>query len=76
MTWVDQVPFEDIGMTEQKMDLLKQLAEDNDYWKRAYRFVQSSTNRKLSSLSDNQRKWLTTIILDLDDELDKRGRRV
>ncbi len=76
MTWVGQVPFEDAGMTDQKMDLLKELAENNDYWKRAYQFVRSSANRKLFSLSDNQRRWLTTIILDLDDELHKRGQRV
>lgn len=69
MTWIGQVPFEDIGMTEGTMDLLKELAEDSNYWNRAYQFVQSTTNRKLYSLSYSQRQWLTTIILDLNEEL-------
>ena len=76
MTWIGQVPFEDIGMTENKMDLLKELAEDSDYWKRAHMFVQLSANRVPSSLSHKQRSWLTTIILDLDIELDKRSWRM
>ncbi len=73
MTWVGQVPFEHIGMTEDKMILLKELAEDSDYWKRAHMFVQMAANRELSSLSNKQRSWLTTIILDLDNELYKRS---
>ncbi len=76
MVWIGQVPFEDIGMTEQKMDLLKELAEDSSYWKKAHDFVRSVVGRKPSSLTYNQRQWLDTIILGLDNELYKRSWRV
>jgi len=76
MTWIGQVPFEDLGMTGDKMDLLKEVAEDNSYWKRAHDFVRSIVGRMPSSLSYSQRQWLTTIILDLDSELDKRSWRI
>ncbi len=76
MTWIGQVPFEDIGMTEDKMILLKELAEDSDYWKKAHGFIRSILGRVPSSLSHNQRSWLTTIILGLDDELNRRSWRV
>ena len=54
MTWIGQVPFEDIGMTEDKMILLKELAEDSDYWKKAHGFIRSILGRVPSSLSHNQ----------------------
>ncbi|GAG93475.1 unnamed protein product [marine sediment metagenome] len=73
MAWIGQVPFEDIGMTEDKMTLLAELAEDSSYWKKAHGFVRSIAGSVPSSLSYNQRQWLTTIILDLDNELDKRA---
>lgn len=73
MTWVGQIPFEDIGMTEDKMDMLAELAEDNKYWKRAHSFVHSIAGSVPSSLSYNQRRWLNTIILGLDDELYKKS---
>ena len=73
MTWIGQVPFEDIGMTEAKMDLLAELAEDSNYWKKAHSFIHSIAGSVPSSLSNNRRRWLTTIILDLDSELDKRS---
>jgi len=73
MAWIGQVPFEDIGMTEDKMALLAELAEDNKYWKRAHSFIRSIAGSVLSSLSYNQRQWLTTIVLGLDDELNKRS---
>ncbi|MBA7704931.1 hypothetical protein ES703_113754 [subsurface metagenome] len=76
MVWVSQVPFEHIGMTEDKMSLLAELAEDSDYWKRAHVFVKLTANRVLSSLSHKQRSWLTTIILDLDNELHKKSWRI
>lgn len=75
MVWIGQVPFEDLGMTEDKMNLLKELAEDSSYWRRAHDFVQSITGCVPSSLSYDQRRWLTTIILSLDDELNKRSWR-
>ena len=58
------------------MILLKELAEDSDYWKRAHMFVRMAADRVLSSLSDKQRGWLTTIILDLDNELYKRSWKI
>lgn len=73
MTWVGQVPFEHLGMTEDKMDLLKELAEDNSYWKKAHGFIRSIAGSVPSSLSYNQRRWLNTIILGLDDELHRRS---
>ena len=73
MTWIGQVPFEELGMTEVKMTLLAELAEDSDYWKRAHGFIRSITGSVPSSLSHKQRSWLTTIILSLDDELYKRS---
>ncbi len=76
MAWIGQVPFEDIGMTEDKMGLLDGLAEDSSYWKRAHSFVQSIAGSVPSSLSYDQRRWLSTIILDLDSELDKRSWKV
>lgn len=73
MSWIGSVPFTDLGMTQGKLDLMNELAEENDYWMRACAFVRATTHRKLSSLSDFQRRWLTTIILDLDYELEKRS---
>lgn len=76
MNWIGLVPFKDIGMTEAKMALLEELMEDDDYWSRAYLFVHSITNRKLYSLSDYQRRWLTEIILTLDNELERKSWKV
>ncbi len=76
MTRIGQVPFEDVGMTEGKMDLMKELAEDSSYWKRAHDFIQSIVGREPSSLTYSQRQWLNTIILGLDDELYKRSWKV
>jgi len=73
VTWYGSVPFEDLGMTEAKMVLLEELMEDSDYWSRAYLFVHAITNRKLSSLSDYQRRWLTEIIIALDTELERKS---
>ena len=75
MTWVGETPFEEIGMTKGKFDLLNELAYENDYWMKAHMFVKAVTNRKLSSLSDFQRRWLTTIIMDLEQELYKKSWR-
>jgi len=77
MSWIgSQEPaFSEIGMTQDKMDLLGELVQDSDYWKRAWLFVKAVASRKLSSLSSNQRKWLTEIILDLDREMYDRAWR-
>lgn len=78
LSWIGSngVPFEDLGVTEDKMNLLEELAEDNSYWKKAHDFLKSIVGRWPSSLTYNQRQWLTTIILDLDSELDKRSWKV
>lgn len=76
MTWCGSIPFKDLGMTEAKMVLLKELMENSDYWSRAYLFVHAITNRKLSSLSDYQRRWLTEITLALDTELDRKSWKI
>lgn len=55
------------------MTLLAELAEDSKYWKKAHSFVHSIAGSVLSSLTYNQRQWLTTIILGLDDELNERS---
>lgn len=75
MSWVGDIPFADEGMTQEKLDLLAELSKENNYWKRAYLFVEAITNRKLSSLSNFQRRWLTTIMLDLDQELIRKSWR-
>lgn len=75
MSWIgsSRIPLSEIGMTEAKYSLLDELAGESGYWMRARAFVKVSANRKLSSLSDSQRKWLTTIIIDLGGELYKRS---
>lgn len=73
MTWLGNIPFKELGMTEQLMDLLKELAEDSDYWRGASSFVRQVADRKLSSLSDNQRDWLSNIIASLAVELNRRA---
>ena len=72
MTWVGYTPFKEIGMTEYKMTLLAELAKDEHYWMKAHLFVKSITNRVLPSLSDYQRRWLTTVIMELDIESQKK----
>lgn len=77
MGWIgsNETPFAELGMTQDKLTLLQELAEDSPYWTRAHRFVNAVRNRRLSSLSDYQRRWLTTIIMDLDNELYKKSWR-
>ncbi len=70
--WVGATPFKEIGMNEEKMGLLKELAGDNDYWSSASRFIEQVSSRKLSSLTDRQRDWLSNIEASLSDELNKR----
>ncbi len=68
--WIgsSEVPFSELGMTEEKFNLLKNLSGNSGYWMKAHAFVKAITYRKLSSLSDFQRRWLTTIIMDLETE--------
>lgn len=78
MSWLgsDDTPFKDIGMTESKMVLLEELAEDSSYWFRSQAFVEAARYRKLYSLSLKQRNWLTEIIVALGIEQEKRAWRL
>jgi len=75
MSWIGspEIPFTDIGMTQQKWDLLKELSGDGDYWFRAYYYLLAVRHRILSSLTSSQRGWITTIILSLDTEVERRA---
>ncbi len=72
MSWIGKAPFQEIGMNEDKIELLKELARDGGYWSDANSFVLSISNRKLSSLSEKQRDWLYDISASLSVELDRR----
>jgi len=60
-------------MTPEKYTLLEELAEASDYWAIAHALVKAAANLELSSLSDHQRRRLTSIILELDCELYKKS---
>lgn len=71
-SWVGSVPFQEQGMTQEKMTLMEELAEDSDYWKTALSFVRSISSRKLDTLTEKQSDWLLNIIASLEVELNKR----
>ena len=73
MSWVGDIPFKEIGMNEDKMQLLGELAEDNNYWRNALKFVKQVSSRKLYTLSNSQRGWLFDIDATLGVELNKRA---
>lgn len=75
MSWVGSVPFEEIGMTSDKHDLLKELAEDGGYWANALSFLEQVSSRKFSTLSKAQRDWITEIEASLADKLSIRTLR-
>ncbi len=70
--WVGSTPFQEIGMDDDKLELMKELAEDNNYWKGSLGFFRQVASRKLSSLTDKQRDWLYSIEASLSKELSKR----
>ncbi len=70
--WVGATPFQEIGMTKEKMQLLRELGPDSDYWKSALGFINQITSRKLSSLTNKQKNWLRNIEAGLSEELNKR----
>lgn len=72
MSWVGQVPFTELGMTQELMTLLVELSEGGGYWTQAYGFVNNVSGRTLSSLTDRQRDWLDNIVASLNVELNKR----
>lgn len=71
MTWIGDIPFKELGMDEDKMNLLTELAKDNDYWRKAFSFVDQVRDREYSSLSDKQQDWLSNIVASLGVELNK-----
>ena len=68
-TWIDAVPLTDIGMTEEKYVLLRELAQNSKYWVIALHTVDAVAHLKLTSISNSQRARLTSIILELDGAL-------
>lgn len=77
MTWIGspEVPFARLGMTQEMWALMRELGEDNEYWKSAYSFVSGVKHRKLDTLTDRQRAWLEEIIATLGVELNRRTAR-
>lgn len=71
-TWHGDTPFKDRGMDADKMELLKELIEDNAYWQAANRFMEQVSTRKFSSLTVKQQDWLDDIVAQLADELNKK----
>ncbi len=51
------VPDGKVFMSDEKWDLLAQLAEDSDYWNTAQDFAKQVHGRELSSMSDKQVYW-------------------
>ncbi len=72
MNWVGDTPFKELGMDEDKLLLLKEFAEDSEYWKKASSFIHQIVGVKLSSLSDKQKNWLSDIVATLSVELNRR----
>jgi len=48
--------------------LFFELAEDNEYWGKAYKFWSDVKDKPLSSLRTNQLSWMGKIEKDLQDE--------
>ena len=71
-SWVTSVPYESHGMTQEKMDMMAVLAEDDDYWKTALQFVRSTSGRKFATLSVKQQDWIENIIASLAVEINKK----
>ncbi len=55
------VPDGKVFMSDEKWDLLAQLAEDSDYWNTAQDFAKQVHGRELSSMSDKQVDWFHNI---------------
>ena len=47
------------------------LADESDYWKKAYTFYKNNENRTMTSLTPPMAKWLTKIVDDLQEDLKK-----
>ncbi len=69
MTWIGSTPHRDIGMTDEKYNLLEELALSKEYWHVILVTVDSTAHLRLSSLSNDQRARLTSIIIELDSAI-------
>lgn len=69
MTWIGSTPHHDIGMTDEKYNLLKELALSKEYWHVILVTVDSTAHLQLSSLSNDQRARLASIIIELDSAI-------
>ena len=65
-TWIGATPLTNIGMTEEKYTLLRELAQNNEYWAVVLSTIDAVAHLKLTSLSNSQRVRLALIILELD----------
>lgn len=78
MSWISgstKPPPRIIRLDREKYDLLKELAEDNDYWASALKFVDSVKNMDFYSLTDKQADWLTSIMAELSVRANKETAR-
>lgn len=74
MSWTgsSKTPFEDFGMTEQRLGMLVELNEEGGYWGMAYRFIMRVKDLRQDVLTNRQKEWIHTIIDDLGKELKRR----
>jgi len=75
MSWIGSagVPFEDVGMTEEKYKLLEVLAKDDKYWRNAQSFLRQVEGVRISTLTLRQRNWIYDIEASLGVELNRRA---
>ncbi len=73
MTWTGSTPYRDIGMTDEKYSLLNELALSREYWNVMLITVDSTAHLQLSSLSNDQRARLASIMIELDNAVYMRS---
>ena len=74
-SWITSIPYANYGMTQEMMDIMAEIAEDNEYWKTALQFVRSTSGRKFNTLSEKQQIWVENIIASLAVEINKKEGR-
>ena len=70
------IPLASLGMTLEKYTLLEELAETKSYWTTAHTLVKTVANLELTSLSNHQRRRLSSIILELSHQLYRKSWRI
>ena len=58
-----------VSLSDDKWDLLAELAESDDYWSKAQEFMKQVHGRGLSSMSDKQVEWYYNIDAALGKQL-------